>query len=162
MNRIKTETEQTCISKLSYFAAMKKLLVAIVLLNCFIACNETDRQLTESTEDDINTATTFLKATLDEDYAKARSLLVNDSLNMQDMDVYERLYKERTPADEKTKYRGASIIIHDTRKIDSLTSIISYSNTYKKEIDSLKVIKMNGKWLVDLKFVFKQQTDSLP
>ncbi|HEX7902497.1 MAG TPA: hypothetical protein VF487_01365 [Chitinophagaceae bacterium] len=162
MKRIKTGTEQICISKLSYFAAMKKLLVAIVLVNCFIACNETDRQLTESTEDDINTATTFLRATLDEDYTKARSLLVNDSLNMQDMDVYERLYKERTPAEEKTKYRGASIVIHEARKVDSLTSIINYSNSYKKEVDSLKVIKMNGKWLVDLKFVFKQQTDSLP
>lgn len=139
---------------------MKKWIPLLLVIT--IACNETDRQLTESTEDDINTATTFLRAALDEDYAKARTLIVNDSLNHQDLDVYQRGYRETTTPEDRQQYRGASIIIHESRKIDSVTSIVRYSNTYKKAIDSLKVVKIDGKWLVDLKFVFRQKTDSLP
>ncbi len=133
----------------------------LFLVISFTACKESSRQLTGTTEDETNTATTFIRAALDGDYEKARTLIVNDSLNQQDLDASERLYKERMTAEEKAKYRGASIHIHETKNIDSATSIIYFSNTYRNQVDSLKVVKINGKWLVDFKFIFKHKPDSL-
>lgn len=141
---------------------MKKLLPVVVsVIVLASSCNNDDRQLTDSTENDINTATTFLKAALRGDYNKARTLMLQDSLNLQDMDASERIYKERMSAEDKSRYGSASITIHANRKVDSATSIIHYSNSYRKEIDSIKVVKVDGKWLVDLKFVFKHKPDSL-
>lgn len=141
---------------------MKKLLPVIVsVIVLASSCNNDDRQLTDSTENDINTTTTFLKAALRGDYNKARTLMLQDSLNLQDMDALERIYKERMSVEDKRQYSSASIIIHANRKVDSATSIIHYANSYRKEIDSIKVVKVDGKWLVDLKFVFKHKPDSL-
>jgi hypothetical protein len=140
---------------------MKKilpLLSLVIVLVC--ACNSNDRKLTESTEDDLNTANTFLKASLRGDYTKARTLMLQDSLNVQGIDVYERVYKNMTP-DEKSSYANASIRIHETKKIDSVTTIFHYSNSYRNKVDSIRMVKVNGKWLADLMFRFRQNTDTL-
>ncbi|HEX2627610.1 MAG TPA: hypothetical protein VHM26_01315, partial [Chitinophagaceae bacterium] len=108
-----------------------------------------------------NTATTFLKAALRGDYGQARTLMLQDSLNIQDMDASERIYKEKLTPEEKQQYAGASVTIHESRKVDSVTSIVHYSNTYRKKVDSIKLVKVDGKWLVDLKFVFKHKPDTL-
>ena len=63
--------------------------------------------------------------------------------------------------EEKEKHQEASIRIHQNRKLNDSTSIIYYSNSYKNIQDSLKVIKANGEWLVDFKYIF-HKTDSLP
>jgi hypothetical protein len=51
-------------------------------------------------------------------------------------------------------YREAQITIHDTRKINDSTTVVIYSNTFKKERDSVKAVIVNGDWLVDLKYSF--------
>lgn len=140
---------------------MKKILPLLSLVMVLVyACNSDDRKLTESTEDDLNTANTFLKASLRGDYTKARTLMLQDSLNVQGIDVYERVYKNMTP-EEKSSYASASIRIHDTKKIDSVTTIFHYSNSYRNKVDSIRMVKVNGKWLADLMFRFRQNTDTL-
>ena len=142
---------------------MRSLILPLLTLTVFLfACKDTDRSRTREAENDIDAARNFIRAALDGDYAKARTYLLDDSINQQDMDVSERLYKERMSAGEKAKYRGASIHIHETNKINDSTSIIYYSNTYRNQKDSLKVIRMDGKWLVDFKYIFKHKPDSLP
>ena len=136
------------------------LLSSFTLL-LFFACNETDRGTGEP-ENDIDAARAFIRAALDGDYDKARTFLVNDSLNRQDIDISERLYKERMSPEEKNKYRGASIHIHETARLNDSTSIVYYSNTYRNQKDSLKVIRSDGKWLIDFKYIFKHKPDSLP
>lgn len=140
---------------------MKKLLPLIALVVLAYSCGSNDRKLSDSTEDDINTATTFLKAALRGDYPQARTLMLQDSLNIQDMEAYERYYKEKMMPEEKANYANAVIRIHEKRKIDSVTTIIHYSNSYRNKVDSIKMIKVDGKWLADLKFVFKHNTDTL-
>src|SRR5690349_6068597 len=130
---------------------MKKIfpLIASMIVLAY-SCGDDDRKLSDSTENDINTATTFLKAALRGDYAHARTLLLKDSLNIQDMDASERIYKEKLSPAEKQQYAAASVTIHESRKVDSVTSIVHYSNTYRKKVDSIKLVKVDGKWLVDL------------
>jgi hypothetical protein len=133
----------------------------LLLLVLFVSCNDSDRKVSSEPENEMDAARNFIRAALDGDYKKAKTLLVNDSLNLQDIEASERLYIERMSKEDKEKYRGASIHIHESRKVDDSTSIVHYSNTYRNQKDSLKIIKMDGKWLVDFKYIFKHKPDSL-
>jgi len=48
-----------------------------------------------------------------------------------------------------------------TYLVNDSTTIIHYSNSYKNKPDSLKIIRINGQWFVDLNFTF-QPKDSIP
>jgi Domain of unknown function (DUF4878) len=140
---------------------MKRILIASLLLLSFLTgCKDTDRTTGEP-ENDIDAARDFIRAALDGDYDKARTYLMDDSLSHEDLDASERLYKERMTPEEKNKYKGASIRIYEKKVVDSVTSIIYFSNTYRNQRDSLKVIKTGDKWLVDFKYIFKHKSDSL-
>ena len=140
---------------------MKKIFYfSSFLLFCLAACNNGEKK-EDVAEDDINAARYFIKAALEGDFDKARTYLVNDSLNREDIDISERLYKERMKPEDKTKYKGASIIVHEVKRLNDSTTIVYYSNTYRNQKDSLKVLKLEGKWLVDFKYIFKYQPDSL-
>lgn len=137
-------------------------LFAAVILLLFSSCKDSDRTTaSEQPSSDIDAAREFIRAALDGDYTKAKTFVVNDSLNQQDIEASERLYKERMSAEDKAKYRGASIHIHETRQLNDSASIIYYSNTFRNQKDSLKVVKQDGKWLVDFKYIFKHKPDSL-
>ena len=133
----------------------------VILLSGFYACNDGDRQAASSSSDsDIDAARNFIQAALAGDFEKAKTYMLNDSLSLQDLNAIERL-NERLSKEEKEKYQTASIRIHNDRKINDSTSIIYYSNSYKNKVDSLKVVKNNGVWMVDFKYIF-HKTDSLP
>lgn len=136
------------------------LLPCLTLILALVACNDSGRNLSEEPGDDINTATNFLRAALDGKFDKVRNYIVPDSLNLQELDASTRLY-EKMDEEEKKKYRGASAHIHERKPIDSVTSIIVYSNSYRNKKDSLLMKKQDGKWLVDFKFIFKHKPDSL-
>jgi hypothetical protein len=125
------------------------------------ACNESDRSTTGEPESDIDAARAFIRSALDGNYDKARTYLVNDSINIEDLNASERLYKERMTPEDRAKYKDASIRIYEKKEIDSITSIVYFSNTYRNQRDSLKVIKTGNKWLVDFKYIFKHKPDSL-
>jgi len=140
---------------------MKKIIyLGSFLLLCLTACNNDDRQSASTSSDsDIDAARNFIQAALVGDFERAKNFMVNDSLNHEDLNAIQRL-NERMTKEEKEKYQGASIRIHQDRKINDSTSVIYYSNSYKNKTDSLKVIKTNGEWLVDFKYIF-HKTDSL-
>jgi hypothetical protein len=141
---------------------MKKIFYLVAAtIPWLLACNSNDRTPTTDTSDtDINAARSFIKAALLGDFEKAKDFMVKDSLSIGQLNAIERLNERLTPQ-EKEKYRTASIRIYDDRKINDSTSVIKYSNSYRNKVDSLKVIKANGKWLVDFKFMLSKN-DSLP
>lgn len=141
---------------------MKKIIYfGSFLLLCLTACNNDDRQSTSTGSDsDIDAARNFIQAALVGDFERAKIFMINDSLNHEDLNAIQRL-NERLTKEEKEKYQGASIRIHQDRKVNDSTSVVYYSNSFRNKIDSLKVIKKNGEWLVDFKFMF-HKTDSLP
>jgi hypothetical protein len=138
----------------------KPFLCGLILLACLYACND-DRQTSSTTSDNaVDAARNFIQAALVGDYHKAKNFMVDDSLNNEDFNTVQRLNERLTP-EEKQKYQEASIRIHQDRKVNDSTEIVYYSNSYKNKIDSLRVIRLNGEWLVDFKFMF-HKTDSLP
>lgn len=140
----------------------RTIFLTAALFLFFASCKDTDRATTpEQPSSDIDAAREFIRAALDGDYTRAKTFVVNDSLNQQDIEASERLYKERMSAEDKAKYRGASIHIHETRQINDSASIVYYSNTFRNQKDSLKVVKQDGQWRVDFKYIFKHKPDSL-
>jgi hypothetical protein len=141
---------------------MKKIFYSCsFLLVCLVACNSDDRQSSSTTSDNaIDAARNFIQAALVGDFDRAKIFMVNDSLSLEDLNAIQRL-NERQTKEEKDKYQEASIRIHEDRKVNDSTEIVYFSNSYRNKTDSLKVIKEDGKWLVDFKFMF-HKTDSLP
>jgi hypothetical protein len=137
------------------FAAMKKILIGFFSLMLFWACNNSERQQTVSNqpENDLDAARTFIRDALDGKFEHAKQLMLRDSTNEETLDVVERNY-ERMPQADRVGYRNASIQIHNTQTIAD-TTFITYSNSYKNQNQNLKLIKVNGEWLVDFKYTFQ-------
>ncbi len=133
---------------------MKSILfTGFLFLQVFCACTGSDKNVANS-EDDIGTARGFIHSALIGDYKNARLFIIQDSLNTQFLDAFERNYKERMTRDDKNGYREASINIGKVAAINDSVTIVYYSNSFKKEQDSLKLLRQNGTWLVDLKYSF--------
>ena len=131
----------------------KTALLYFIFLSLFYACSNNDA-VSGKPENDVDAARMFIRSALDGKWKDARKLIVQDSSNIEDLEVAERNYTERMNAMDQRGYREAQITIHDTRKINDSASVVIYSNTFKKERDSIKAVKSNGDWLVDLKYSF--------
>jgi hypothetical protein len=135
------------------------LIISLFLLGFFSACrgDSNDRSDTTSTsENDVDAARNFIRLFLDGELEKARNMLFEDSLNSQIFDAYERIYKNRSSVDKKG-YKGSTIQIHSVRAVNDSVSVVSYSNSFKKIVDSLKVMKDKGDWKIDLKYSLTPQ-----
>lgn len=139
---------------------MKKLVPLFsLLLLCLGACNNADRQNTGESENDVDAARNFIQSALAGDYEKARTYMLTDSTNQERMNAVERV---NLSPEEKKGLAGASINIHDvSRPVKDSVTIVIYSNSFKNNRDTLKVLKQNGKWLVDFDYLFTHDTDSL-
>jgi hypothetical protein len=124
------------------------------------ACNP-ENQKPAVAEDDIDAARNFIRAALDGDYKHARTMIVDDSTNKQSLDLYEWNYNNKISDDDRKAYKSSSIRMLDVHKLNDSVTIVHYSNSYKDKPDSMKVVKLGGRWLVDLNFAF-QKNDSLP
>jgi len=142
---------------------MKKLIQLTPLLILFLAaCNNSPKEEEIKPENGMDAAGKFIRAALDGDYQKAKTLLVNDSTNQQIIYLYEWSYNNRMSPEDKKAYKKASIrFLKETHPLNDSVTIIHYSNSYKDKPDSLKVIKANNQWLIDLNFTF-QPKDSIP
>lgn len=143
---------------------MKSVLsFCFLFLLFFYACNNSDESETPASENDVDAARNFIDAALKGHYDDARRLVVQDSVNNLWVDLLKRNYQGHMSLGDKAGYRAASINIHNVKTINDSTTVINYSNSYKKKADSLKVIKSDGAWLVDLAYSFpSSSTDSLP
>jgi type IV secretory pathway component VirB8 len=140
------------------------LIISFLFLQFFCACSgsEEDRSGNITTsENDVDAARNFIRSALDGKYDRARRFMIQDSVNNEYLDLFQRNYESRMDPEDKRGYREASINIHDIRQLNDTTTVVSYSNSYKKKNDSLKVVRLNDEWLVDLKYSFSP-TDSIP
>ncbi|HLF45808.1 MAG TPA: hypothetical protein VI548_05255 [Chitinophagaceae bacterium] len=140
---------------------MKKLIqLSSFLFLFFYACNNADKSKELSSENDIDAARNFIRAALDGDYENGKKMMVSDSTNFQYFEEYEKLHTKMDAA-EKKKYQGSSINVHAITPVNDSVTIIIYSNSYKNDHDTLKLIKTHGQWLVDLKYLFNHDMDTL-
>ena len=130
------------------------------LLFSFVACKSKDEQKTQKSESDIDAARNFIRAALDGKFEEARSYMVQDSVNTNYMDLAERSY-QRVDQSVKDGYRTSAIrIIDASGKMNDSTRVVIYSNSFKNDPDTLKVMRVNGQWLVDFKYLYLHAIDT--
>ena len=151
---MKIQHVQPCIIFLLYFRPMKNPLYFIFIIVFIYACNGNDEKPVVP-ESDLDAARMFIRSALDGRYDEARKLMIADSTNENRMNDTERTYEHMT-IEDKRNYRESSINIHDIRKMDDSTTVVVYSNSFKKVRDSVKVVRWNARWLVDLKYTFQR------
>ena len=125
----------------------------------FAACKTDDKKADAKSSNSIDAARNFIRAALDGKYREAKDYLLQDSVNLNWMDAAERSYLK---ADQDTKdgYMASSINMHSVTPVNDTTTIIIFSNSFKNDHDTLKVVKVNGQWLVDLKYLFDHDMDT--
>ena len=138
---------------------MKKIVsVSSFLLFCLAACTNNTEEAPKS-ENDVDAVRNFIQSSLYGDYEKAKKYMIHDSINLGLMNTYEE--RVVLSSDEKRGFASASINIHDVNRPNDSTTIVIYSNSYKNNWDTLKVIRQNGEWLVDFKYLFNHSMDTL-
>jgi hypothetical protein len=141
---------------------MKKLFPLAALMFLFSCSDSPKEPEAPKPENGLDAASKFIRAALDGEVNKARTFIVNDSTNKQMLDIYEYKYTHTFTPEDKRAYKTASIRFEkDPRQLNDSTTIVYYSNSYKNKPDSLKVIRMNGQWFIDMNFMV-QPKDSIP
>ena len=138
----------------------RNLLLFLFLLCSFYACRNKDKQKTGKSDNSIDAARNFIRSALDGKFDEARTYMLSDSSNTNYMDVAERSF-QNTDQGVKNGYRTSTIIIHEVDTINDSTTIVIYSNSYKNDHDTLRVIRANSQWLVDLKYLFEHGSETL-
>jgi len=53
--------------------------------------------------------------------------------------------------DTRQQYREASILPLSIRTINDSVTIYTFSNSFRKDTTALRIVRVKGEWLVDLK-----------
>lgn len=129
------------------------------LLFCLYACNDAGKKSIGESENDVDAARNFINAALEGNYEKAKTYMLPDSINIERMNAIERV---KLSPEEKKGLADASINIHEvTNTIKDSVTIVVYSNSFKNNWDTLRVIKQDGQWLVDFNYLFNRDSDTL-
>jgi Domain of unknown function (DUF4878) len=149
------------VPKIYYFAGMKRNYFIFLFLLCsFYSCKPKDNGPSGKSENNIDAARNFIRSALDGKFDEARNYMLPDSVNTNYMDVAERSFNNATQS-VKDSFRTSTIIIHTVDEVNDSTATIVFSNSFKKEKDELKVLKINNQWLVDLKYLYQHGTDTI-
>lgn len=130
---------------------IKKLLLLIVFAAAIFSCND---QAKKEPVTDIDVANTFVRDLLDNNFKEAEKYLLKDETNNQ---IFERFKKQYSGKDKAIleKYKQADIIVNETSYVTDSVFIFNYSNSYSRSDKTiLKLVRVGGKWLVDLKYTF--------
>lgn len=137
---------------------MKRLYLIILSFLFFLSCKNEDQEYLEP-EGNLDAARNFIRAALDGKFDDARRFMIQDSLNLNFMDVVERSYKN---LDQSTRdnYRTSTIRILQKKNINDSTSVVIYANSFKNDPDTLKILRMGQEWLVDFKYLYLHYMDT--
>lgn len=89
----------------------------------------------------------FIEATLQGDFKKANFYLIQDSTNIRQLKNLEEAYKNYPESIQK-QYNSSSININSINDLSPKETEINYANSFDKVAHSIKVVKIDGKWLV--------------
>ena len=130
---------------------MKRTLL-LIMIGCMAlsSCN-TEKKITNT---DIEVARGFIKDILDNNFKDAETYVLREETNQQYFELFKKEYESKSKA-ELENYKNADIIINEISPINDSVSIINYSNSFKKDkSNKLKMVRINGQWMVDLKYTF--------
>jgi len=129
-------------------------IASLILLLFIVACNA--GKTFDKAEDAQDAGRQFIRASLDGDYEKARFYLLNDSVNLLLIGKWQKDF-DQLDANTRQQYREASILPVSIRAINDSVTSYSYSNSFRKDTTTVRIVRVNGEWLVDLKEILNQK-----
>jgi hypothetical protein len=134
---------------------IKKVLFGLTIGIAMLSCNS-GKTADEKLDDNVaqNVAIAFAQASTKGDFKKAMSLLLQDSTNLDNYNIFSQRFNTQAPA-SKEGFKQASLQNwrSQTVVLDSVY-IYTYTNSFDKRENSLKLVKQNGKWKVDFTSTF--------
>ncbi len=128
---------------------IRKLFLAAALFIVYTACNSKKEERPTTA---LDTGRAFIRASLDGDFRTAEQYLLKDSQNIDLFESYKTFYS-RLSNEKKSNYKSASYDINKYLDVDDSTTIINYSNSYMKKPMEIKLVRRNGAWSVDFKYI---------
>ena len=129
-----------------------KLFITILFFAALTSCNDIRKNPTT----DIDVARAFIKDILENDYKDAKTLVLDEEMNNQYFELSKKDFEGKSK-EELENYKKADIIINELKNVNDSVTIVNYSNSYKKNTkNEVKVVRVNGQWLVDLKHTFQE------
>jgi hypothetical protein len=98
----------------------------------------------------------FIRASLDGDYEKARFYLLSDSINLLLITKWQQGF-DKMDRDTRQQYRDASILPINIRTVNDSVTIYSFSNSFRKDTTTVRIVRVQGEWLVDLKEILNDK-----
>ena len=92
----------------------------------------------------------FIRASLDGDYEKARFYLLDDSVNLLLIGKWQQGF-DNMDRDTRQQYRDASILPINIKTVNDSVTVYTFSNSFRKDTTTVRIIRVKGEWLVDLK-----------
>ncbi|MES2891743.1 MAG: hypothetical protein V4725_07015 [Bacteroidota bacterium] len=127
-----------------------RICFSFILMLLFTACG--DKKTVPNT--DIEVAQAFIQSILDNKFEDAEKFVLKEETNEEYFKLFKTEYKSKNK-EELENYRNADIIINEIAQMNDSVSIINYSNSYiRNKSNKLKMVRVDGKWLVDLKYTF--------
>lgn len=124
-------------------------LAIIIIALFFSACSSK-----KTANTDVEVADVFVKSLNNNKFDEAEKYLLHDKTNMEYFDITKKNMLNKA-VNELDAYKNANLIIHETKPQGDTITFINYSNSNKlSQSNNLKLVKINGQWLVDLKFTF--------
>jgi hypothetical protein len=126
------------------------LAFCIVAVIGLTACNN-EKKVPNS---DIGVAQAFIKDILENNFKEAETFVLKEETNKQYFDLFKKEFESKSPA-ELENYKKADIIINEISPLNDSVSIVNYSNSFKRDkSNKVKMVRIDGQWLVDLKYTF--------
>lgn len=129
---------------------MKLTLLACLVLA--VACTNSGHY--SKAENALDAGRQFVDGFLNGDHDKAFFYLLKDSTNEMLFETQRSAYRSMDAATQKN-YQGASIYPTVTDVNDSTTLFRYYHSAKPTDTTTLRIVRKNGEWLVDLKSVIK-------
>jgi hypothetical protein len=131
---------------------IQKFILPVMLL--FAACG--DSHSFKKAEDAQDAGREFIRASLDGNYEKASFFLYPDSTNKMLFTKWKKDY-ERLDHEEQKNYRSADILPINIQAVNDSVTSYTYANTFKKDTTTIRIVRINGEWLVDLKEILNSK-----
>ncbi len=125
-------------------------LLSLIFCLAISSCNNEKK----STNTDIEVARVFIKDILESNFKDAETFVLKEETNQQFFELFKKEFESKSKS-ELESFKNADIIINEISPLNDSVSIINYSNSFKKDkSNKLKMVRINGQWMVDLKYTF--------
>lgn len=121
-------------------------------ITCFLVSGCNQKPAVPNT--DIDVARAFIRDIQENNFKDAETFVLKEETNNEYFDLFKKHFESKSK-EELEKYKTADIIINEISNVNDSVTIVNYSNSYKIEAkNKVKVVRVNGQWLIDLKYTF--------